>query len=70
MVFFLWIKPCHYNYDDGYFNFKVLIQVWITIVEVSMTMWKKIKKDELGQAHPWVVPLGTSHLDFPGLVKL
>jgi hypothetical protein len=20
--------------------------------------------------HPWVVPLGTSHLDFPGPIKL
>jgi hypothetical protein len=26
--------------------------------------------DELGQAHPWVVPLGTSHLDFPRPIEL
>jgi hypothetical protein len=70
MVFFIWTKPCHYNYDDEYSNFKVLIQVWIAIIEVSMTMWKKIKKDELGQAHLWVVPLGMSHFDFPRPVKL
>jgi hypothetical protein len=47
-----------------------LIQVWIAIVEVNMTMWKKIKKDELGQAHPRVAPLGTSHLDFLRPIKL
>jgi hypothetical protein len=23
----------------------------------------------IGQAHPWVVPLGTSHLDFLGTIK-
>jgi len=23
-----------------------------------------------GQTHPWVVPLGMSHLDFPRLIKL
>jgi hypothetical protein len=66
MIFFLWTKPCHYNYDDEYSNSKVLIQVWITIVEVNMTMWKNVKNNELGQAHPWVVPLGTSHFDFSG----
>ncbi len=72
--------------DYGVIQVPMLLCSWVqtTKHDAHATMWKNEFKFTLmnfkkllspkvqpfGQAHPWVVPQGKSHLDFPRPIKL
>ncbi len=44
LVYFLWIEICKKNFEDTYFNFKILKQAWISTIKARMVTWKDLTK--------------------------